>query len=347
MSTLITNAYSSLNLGDGLLVEESRDIVAEAGFMPTALLALDPGSFRDSGIQLLKAETNRKRLVLELGLGILPLNEINVERAFAVGGGYLRFPNRQVAYKTYMSHMSQLKILAKQGIPFALLPASIGPINFLQKEVLKLLAKAEFIAVRDDKSALELKEISNVYRFPDLSILNEIKTLGAASEDWGVGLILRNLDFPNWLRDLHRIMKIENSYLMIQSSTGSSNNDFEFIMEHFPESEKVSTTEAFAIKRPSLVISSRLHGAIMSIKEGIPAIHLGYERKSFGVYEDLGLSEFCLPANNLDFNLLQGMVSRFKTDRGYSEHFFDCIASTNHARLNSRRNLISLISCLK
>jgi polysaccharide pyruvyl transferase WcaK-like protein len=346
LSTLITNAYSSLNLGDGLLVDESRDIVAEAGFIPTALLALDPGSFRNSGIHLLNAEASRKRLVLELGLGILPLNELAIERAFAVGGGYLRFPNRQVAYKTYLSHMTQLKILSKQGIPFALLPASIGPINFLKKEVLKILAKAEFIAVRDDKSVLELQEISNVYRFPDLSVLNEIKPISAVSGNWGVGLILRNLDFPNWLRDLHRIMQIENSYLMIQSSTGSSNNDVKFIIEHFPESEKVTTTEAFLIKRPSLVISSRLHGAIMSIKEGIPAIHLGYERKSFGVYEDLGLSEFCLPANNLDFNLLQGMVSRFQTDRGYSEHYFDCIARTNEARLNSRRNLVGLISCV-
>lgn len=346
LSTLITNAYSSLNLGDGLLVEESRDIVTEAGFLPSALLALDPGSFRESGMKLLHPEANRKQIILELGLGILPLNGIAPERAFAVGGGYLRFPNRQIAYKTYLSHMSQLRLLSKKDIPFALLPASIGPMNFLKKEAMKILSNAEFIAVRDDKSNLELRELSNVYRFPDLSVLNEIKSVSAANANWNVGLIIRNLVFPNWLNDLSRIVQIPNSFIMIQSSTGSSNNDVKFIMKHFPGLEKISTTEAFSVKRPSLVISSRLHGAIMSIKEGIPAIHLGYERKSFGVYEDLGLSEFCLPANNLDFNILKSMVSRFQTDCKYSEYFFDCIASTNESRIISRRNLVSLISCV-
>lgn len=347
MSTLITNAYSSLNLGDGLLVEESRNIVTEAGFLPNALLALDPGSFKDSGMLLLNAEANRKRIVLELGMGILPLNGITPERAFAVGGGYLRFPNRQTAFKTYLSHMTQLRLLSKEGIPFALLPASIGPMNFLRNNTMKILSRAEFIAVRDDKSFLELRELSNVYRFPDLSVLNEMRSVSSAIDNWSVGVIIRSLDFPNWLRDLKRIVKIPKSYLMIQSSTGANNNDVRFILKHFPGLEKISTTEAFSIKRPSLVISSRLHGAIMSIKEGIPAIHLGYERKSLGVYEDLGLSEFCLPANDLDFNLLQDMVSRFQTDRRYSEYFFDCIASTNDARVNSRRNLVGLISCLK
>lgn len=346
MSTLLTNAYSALNLGDGLLVEESREVVRDAGFNPSAILALDPNSFSSLGLQLIGAELSQRRLALELGLGTLTLNEQPFERAFAVGGGYLRFPNRRIASKTYLSHITQFKILSQAAIPFGLLPVSIGPINCFKNEVMKSLSKAEFIAVRDDKSFLELKNLSNVYRIPDLSILHEIKSDSSTSENRGIGLILRNLDFPNWLRDVRRIIQIPKSFVMIQSSTGASNNDRKFIMKHFPELEIVTTREAFLNKRPLLVISSRLHGAIMSINEGIPAIHLGYERKSFGVYKDLGLSEFCLPADNLDFNLLEEKILRFKSDFKYSEYYFECISSTNDARLKFRSSLIGLISCL-
>lgn len=347
MNTLITNAYSSRNLGDGLLVEESRNILTEAGLNVTSLLALDSESFEQLGLQLIGGKATRKQLLLQLALGILPFQDDTFDRAFAVGGGYLRFPNYQVACKTYLSHATQFEILTQKGIPFALLPASIGPLNCFKNEVLKKLAKAKFIAVRDDKSFLELQNLSNVYRVSDLSILHKIETISNLNRSGEIGLIIRNLSFPNWLNDTKKIVQIPRSFIMIQSDTGSRNDDARFIATHFPDLKSISTTEALLIKRPSLVISTRLHGAIMSINAGIPAIHLGYERKSFGVYKDLGLSEFCLPAKNLDFGLLENIVTRFQTDYKYSEYFFECVAKTNDSRLRDRSNLISLIACVK
>jgi len=47
-------------------------------------------------------------------------------------------------------------------------------------------------------------------------------------------------------------------------------------------------------------VSVRLHGAIAALLAGIPAIHLAYERKGWGAYEDLGLREYVHDARTFD-----------------------------------------------
>jgi polysaccharide pyruvyl transferase WcaK-like protein len=54
------------------------------------------------------------------------------------------------------------------------------------------------------------------------------------------------------------------------------------------------------VSRPGIVISVRLHGAIAALLSGRPAIHLAYERKGWGAYEDLGLAEFVHDARTFD-----------------------------------------------
>jgi len=44
----------------------------------------------------------------------------------------------------------------------------------------------------------------------------------------------------------------------------------------------------------------RLHGAIAALLAGRPAIHLAYERKGWGAYQDLGLDEFVHDARTFD-----------------------------------------------
>ncbi|WP_258096376.1 hypothetical protein, partial [Klebsiella pneumoniae] len=51
--------------------------------------------------------------------------------------------------------------------------------------------------------------------------------------------------------------------------------------------------------RPDAVVSVRLHGALESVLAGVPAYHLSYERKGFGAYEDLGLTDWV--SNAADF----------------------------------------------
>lgn len=347
MTTLLTNAYSAKNSGDGLLVDESIAIVKNAGLDPSCMLALDPGSFVNKEIEILHSDVNRYKFLLELYKGNLDIQSRSITQAFAVGGGYLRFPTRKVGLKTYLSHLTQLKALQQNGIAFGMLPVSIGPITFFKSEVIEVLRQAKFIAVRDDKSFDELRMLSNVVRIPDLSILHNFSPSQNLNTDFQVGLIIRGLDYEDWNKSVKRLADIPNSFLMLQSSVGRKNNDGDYFKKILPNKEILTTKDAFLIRRPSLVISSRLHGAIMSINQGVPAIHLGYERKSMGVFRDLGLAEFCLPAHKLDFSKLIELINRFQKNPSYLDYYFHRIEETNRLRMDSRENLVSMMSGCK
>jgi hypothetical protein len=49
-----------------------------------------------------------------------------------------------------------------------------------------------------------------------------------------------------------------------------------------------------------VALSVRLHGALQAILEGLPTIHLSYERKGWGAYADLGLTEWVHDARSFD-----------------------------------------------
>lgn len=50
-----------------------------------------------------------------------------------------------------------------------------------------------------------------------------------------------------------------------------------------------------------VVVAVRLHAALMALRAGHFVIHLAYERKGFGAFSDLGLSEYVHNVN--DFNV--------------------------------------------
>ena len=61
-------------------------------------------------------------------------------------------------------------------------------------------------------------------------------------------------------------------------------------------------------------VSVRLHGALQSIMSGVPAVHLGYERKSWGAYEDLGLANWVHSARGFDPDLVAAQVRQLQAD---------------------------------
>jgi polysaccharide pyruvyl transferase WcaK-like protein len=66
--------------------------------------------------------------------------------------------------------------------------------------------------------------------------------------------------------------------------------------------------------RPSAVISVRLHGSIQTIRSGVPSVHLSYERKGWGAYEDLGLSRFVHNAFDFDPDVVWAQVEELRLD---------------------------------
>ena len=62
------------------------------------------------------------------------------------------------------------------------------------------------------------------------------------------------------------------------------------------------------------VVSVRLHGALQAVLAGVPAVHLGYERKSWGAYEDLGLGEYVHDARRFDPASVAAQVRALQAD---------------------------------
>ncbi|OII38156.1 hypothetical protein BIU98_14880 [Curtobacterium sp. MMLR14_010] len=94
------------------------------------------------------------------------------------------------------------------------------------------------------------------------------------------------------------LKRLTDARLLVQS-TGRGNDDPAFYNDLgfdgiFPTLQQQLLSEA----RPSVVISVRLHGSLQSLRAGVPTIHLSYERKGWGAFEDLGLSEYVHNARN-------------------------------------------------
>jgi polysaccharide pyruvyl transferase WcaK-like protein len=65
---------------------------------------------------------------------------------------------------------------------------------------------------------------------------------------------------------------------------------------------------------PGVVVSVRLHGAIASLLAGWPAIHLSYERKGWGAYQDLGLDEWVHDARAFDVEKVAAQARELARD---------------------------------
>ncbi len=79
----------------------------------------------------------------------------------------------------------------------------------------------------------------------------------------------------------------------MQAEGDSTKSDRVFYTDALHVEPAGRVAELLAGPEPGPVVSVRLHGALQALLAGIPAVHLGYERKSWGAYADLGLSVGC------------------------------------------------------
>ncbi|WP_175481286.1 polysaccharide pyruvyl transferase family protein [Curtobacterium sp. MMLR14_010] len=307
---VLIHAYSRANSGDGLLVDEATALVLEAA--PDAvvdLVALDPGSFPEhpTAVHPIYGYNGTRSLPALLRSAIRGRPHADVSALYAsadlivaVGGGYLRADGASGFFKTMLAHLSQIPS-GSVSAPFIYLPQSIGPFPFLTPR-LNRLKKAEAVFVRDDRSlALLNKRGMNGLRQPDLATLGvRSKNPSSSTGSGEVGLIARKLNnrVGTYTRELMELKRLTDARLLVQS-TGRGNDDPAFYNDLgfdgiFPTLQQQLLSEA----RPSVVISVRLHGSLQSLRAGVPTIHLSYERKGWGAFEDLGLSEYVHNARN-------------------------------------------------
>lgn len=354
MKVAIIHAYSRRNAGDGLLVDESVKLARDAGCTQLSLIAWDPASFQDFPGVVLHPLSGRNEVsilnfasaTLRPSMGPAALEAVNEsDIVLAVGGGYLRSKTMNEYLRVRAAHISQFPV-AGVATPFVYLPQSIGPHpprgvkNFVDG-----LEAATAVMVRDDLSFAELASRGvPVSRVPDLAVMATSEREGPVKGAGHVGLIARSLKDANkgshYFRELCRLWSRLDAELLVQSE-GRGNDDPLFYRSMGARGPFRSVQAAMSsVDRPSVVISVRLHGAITSILKGTPSIHLSYERKGWGAFDDLGLPEYVHNARSLDLTAVEAQVQTLLRD---TTDYWNRLASSEPTITQAREALVSRI----
>jgi len=314
MRVVVLHAYSADNAGDGILVEHTLALLAEALGAPpqVTLLASRPQSFAHLDVVALPTVPGRRgydprTLRVLRGLG-------DVDLVIAVGGGYLRAGTPLEAAKSILVQGPQLWAAARTGTPTLYLPQSIGPVRWpLRAPLRALLKRMDGVLLRDDRSVAELA-LPNAVRSPDLAIrgVTSGRRPGSVPEVVPV-LSVRAVRgrVPLGVYSLASRLAVFDSYL--QSTTGGNNDR--------------AATASLDARRPvgrellmsptgpvRVVVAMRLHAALMAMAAGHYVVHLSYERKGFGAFDDLGLSGWVHNVNTMDVEEVQRQVQLLSSD---------------------------------
>lgn len=330
MKYVILHAYSSTNSGDGLLVDEALGLIRSIDPDGEILvLALDPDSFSDrTDAAFLHPLTGRDRTpgpftVLTAGAlavlrGLRLPREVSAvvdgaDVVLGVGGGYMRGANLIEAGKMVLAHLSQLATANRRNGRSIYLPQSVGALRWGTRRAVQSHAASILWHVRDDRSLSLLDHTAVVRRTPDTAVLgfgNDIFTIpgrdACSTEEPLYGLVGRELHSTRrrkhqYVSGLRTVQSELNAELLLQARS-RGNDDDRFYSAVFGRRASRSLIDGTAggAGRRSVVVSVRLHGAIQSIRNGVPAIHLSYERKGWGAFEDLGIADYVHNAFDFD-----------------------------------------------
>ncbi len=313
----IIHAFSRRNAGDGLLVDLTFEALRDAGVEAheCRLLALDPESFPEcpdvvrahgeptarltrrvppAAIELLASSLRSGRTRSLLG---------SSHALVAVGGGYLvaNSPVRQAGVA--LNHLAQLRAAARHTGPTIYLPQSIGPLHGpVGKWTRNALAGIDRVWARDEHTVTELS-LDNVRRCPDLAVMKLARTLQIGRRpDGGDDIILVARDLPRAAGYSARLRtlgeELPDARWAVQADMTGPRSDRSFYRQLGIADD--GALDALLRGPSGPVVSVRLHGAIAALLAGRPAIHLAYERKGWGAYNDLGLDDFVHDAHAFD-----------------------------------------------
>ena len=319
----VVHAYSRANEGDGLLVDLTMSRLRETGIPASEciLFALDPESFRDTA-RVMAVGTPGRAISLDTAAGSLrglallgsrpdSVMSTRTGRALAgcdgfvaVGGGYLRAGTPVNAAGSLVNHLPQLAAVTRSGRPAIYLPQSVGPLSGpVGRRLKRHLRDVASVHLRDDRSLAELDGAGNAHRTPDLAVLELVRRPRAdRTTVHGSPIVIarrlpRAFTYPDRLVEL--ASQLGNVRWAVQAEGDPSKSDQVFYTDTL-HVDPAGSPSQLCRDDPGPVVSVRLHGALGALLDGVPAIHLGYERKSWGAYEDLGLAQWLHDARSFE-----------------------------------------------
>jgi len=338
----LTHAFSRKNAGDGLLVDLSLALLREAGLAgPHRLLCLDPHSFVDlasrhdvrlvpgeprarpspqlvgAGVEVLRAAAGE----LGLGHGVVDGLLDGCDGVVAVGGGYLVADSVVRSGGVVVNHLPQILAAGHRRLPSVYLPQSIGPLRGpAGVATRRALSRIDVIYARDDETLRELSGLTDVRRCPDLAVLELAQALSSIPRppgggDGAVVVVPRDLPrAPGYHSRLHGLGRaLRSPTWAVQADVDGPRSDRRFLQVlGVPDGGDLKAI--LPRERPGVVVSVRLHGAVASLLAGWPAIHLSYERKGWGAYQDLGLDEWVHDARTFDVDKVAAQAEALRHD---------------------------------
>ena len=338
---LILHAFSRRNSGDGLLVDLTLEAMADAGISAAQIeiLALDPDSFDDyppvhqaPGEPFAQLTPKLAGAVFELLANQLFSGKVaklvaDAKGLVAVGGGYLVSDSLVRQSGVLLNHLVQLRTAARAPIPSIYMPQSVGPLNGpVGKSVKRNLNNISLFCARDD---LTMSEIGgdNIIRCADLAVLKLARTADIAADPKsyaGVPIVVGR-DLPNAGDYVERLKSLGQALSeplwAVQADVAGDRSDRAFYRRN-GMGDDGTLAEMLVNGSGGAVVSVRLHGAIASLIAGRPAVHLAYERKGWGAYEDLGLGEYVHDARAFDVALVTDQIERLGQD---ASAFWKCV----------------------
>nr|WP_275094069.1 polysaccharide pyruvyl transferase family protein [Microbacterium lushaniae] len=222
-------------------------------------------------------------------------------------------------------HYPQLEAGALNGAT-VYLSQSAGPFRYAPTRMIdRRLGKARAYLARDDRTADLLRRKVNVKRLPDTALLalttDTTQTVPATPPDaLNIGVVARQLSSSRtrqkrYTENVRELVRVTDGELLVQASA-RGNDDASFYHHFLGGAASRSLVEGTlpGPSRVSVVVSVRLHGAIQSIRNGVPAVHLSYERKGWGAYEDLGLTPFVHNAFDFDVQHVARQLEEIASD---------------------------------
>ena len=334
---VVAHAFSRQNAGDGLLVDLTIERLERIGIPADecVVVALDPESFDDlplvaraPGDPFNKVSGRALRSLaglvrMSFPPGHRPWRSLEslwnrADGIVAVGGGYLHSDGLVRAGGTLVNHIPQILLSSRSSAPIVYLPQSIGPlVGRVGRWVGDHLADADLVCVRDDRSLQDVRAYASPQRIPDLAILelaNAFSSIEPRNGD-SVVVVPRRLSgsasYEARLRSL--LLATEAPTLAVQADVPGPKSDRRFIEQLGGESAD-RLEDVIVAREGGVVISVRLHGALQALLSGWPAIHLAYDRKGFGAFEDLGISPFVHDAGSFDVPVVVEQLNALLAD---------------------------------
>ena len=344
---ILLHVYSAANKGDGLLVREAINLIRKTHQAAKIdVIAIHPHSF--NGIEVNRIIPVFSKAPIWSGEYLRTLMRLgDYDMVFGVGGGYLRAANITETFKLALAHLPQLRAASRVNAIY--LPQSIGPLPILvRRKTLSWLSNLKFIGLRDDRSF--------DYGLLNSKRINDMALLGAVQIDQRSTVLATNVPVISTKTKLRRMADGRVSELaaginvfdsFIQSEV-ASNNDKANTLKLGPR--KILTLEEIGLEGPRIVITVRLHAALMALQKGHYVIHLAYERKGFGAFNDLGLEDFVFSVNKFNVAEVQELVSSLTESKDARIDYNVRIANSSKAirknseLLKSIANLQSTVS---